>query len=344
MGSPALGDSPRPRFMPTEIVLRHPEPDPAALVRSDSIQADQNPAVVYLSRLAPRSRRVMRQSLDAIAGIVTGGAASAETIPWRDLRYQHTAAIRAALAARYAPATANRGLSALRGVLKETWRLGQMTAEAYQRAADLKNVRGTRLPAGRALAGMEVVRLFESCDADEIAARGSRDAALLAVLYGAGVRRNEAATLLLGDYDADTETLRVRGKGDKERLCPLAEGGAARIESWLLLRGRLPGALLCPVNKAGRITLRVMSGQAVWGIILRRAKDAGVEAFSPHDARRTFISDLLDAGADLSAVQQLAGHASPITTARYDRRGERAKKKAVSLLRVPAHTLNHTDP
>lgn len=78
-----------------------------------------------------------------------------------------------------------------------------------------------------------------------------------------------------------------------------------------------------------------MTSQAVLLILEKRATESGVESFSPHDFRRTFCSDLLDSGIDIVTVQKLAGHASPATTSKYDRRGEESKRRAVEKLDIP---------
>jgi site-specific recombinase XerD len=166
-------------------------------------------------------------------------------------------------------------------------------------------------------------------------ARAVRDAALLALLYGSGLRRAEAVALDLADYDQQAGTLRVRGKGNKERLAHLSDGAAAALDGWLAVRGAWAGPLFVSINKGGALQQRRLSGQGILHIGRQRQRAAGIGAFSPHDLRRTFIGDLLDAGADLSTVQQLAGHAQIQTTARYDRRGEATKKKAAKLLHVP---------
>ncbi len=304
-----------------------------ALRPLEAVPADRHPAAVYLARLAPGSRRTMREALDTIAGILTGGQAGAFAVDWGAVRYQHTAAVRATLAERYSASTTNKTLSALRGVLKEAWRLGLLPSEDYQRATDLSSVKGSTLPAGRAISAGELRALFASC-ADQTPS-GARDAALLGVLYGAGLRRAEAVGLDVEDYNAEDGSLTVHGKGNKSRITYATNGSRAAIAAWLLVRGSESGALFCPINKGGRLTIRRMTEQAVLGIVQKRAARASVAHLSPHDFRRSFVSDLLDAGADLSAVQKLAGHANIQTTARYDRRGEAGKRKAAELLHVP---------
>lgn len=298
------------------------------------VRADRHPALVYLATLGPRSRRPQRHALDVVARLLNPGA-NAEELPWHELRYQHAAAVRSALADRYAPATANRILSAMRAVLREAWRLGLMTAEDYRRASDVEKVRGHRLPAGRELTAGELCRLFSDCAKDRNQSRGARDAAVLGLAYGAGLRREEIAGLCVEAYDAAARTVRVLGKGDRERLAHLAAGGADAVSAWLQRRGSSAGPLVCPISQRGDLEPRHMTSQSIYDLIRRRAARAGISKCSPHDLRRTYIGDMLDAGADLSAVQQLVGHTSPTTTARYDRRGERAKARAAGLLHVP---------
>lgn len=313
---------------------------------ADPMPVRANPVSAYLAGLAESSRRPMRTNLETVARLVSGGRVSAMELAWWELRYEHTSLIRSTLAASYAPATANLMLSAMRGVLKASFRLGYMNADDLQRASDVPPARGSRLPPGRAVDRGELFALFRLCYEDNKTARGARDAALFALLYACGLRRSEAVALDLSDYDPGTLEVRVRGKGNKERMV-YAEGGADRaVNLWLGLRGGETGALFLPVNKGGRIVrervdpdgeviLARLSDQAVYDIVKRRHREAGVKKLSPHDFRKTFVGDLLDAVGDLSVAQQLAGHADPGTTARYDRRGERAKRKAAGHLHVP---------
>jgi site-specific recombinase XerD len=306
------------------------------LVLRVQVERDRHPAAVYLARLAPGSRRTMRAALHTIAGVLSSGALDAQSIDWSGVRYQHTAALRSHLAEKYAPATANKMLSALRGVLQEAWKLGHMEAEVYHRAAHVGTVRGTSLQKGRALHAGELRSLFQVC-ADDQGPAGVRDAALLAVLYGVGLRRAEVVALELPDWDPVGRSLSVRrGKGRKARVTYPPPGAEAALTVWVALRGALEvSALFVPIRKNGVLEGRAMTDQTVLNVLQKRARQAGVKAFSPHDLRRTFISDLLDIGADIATVQSLAGHANVQTTARYDRRGEATRRRAAEMLHVP---------
>lgn len=333
--------------------LAAPEVLPAPILALAPVEevlvGEENPVLSYLGRLSEGSRRTMRGSLEEIARASSGGRLAAVEFPWWRLTGTHTAVIRGYLAGRYAPSTANKMLSALKGVLKACFRLGLMTADERDRASDVAPVRGTRLPPGRSIPRGELSALFAVCAREaedpKMRARGVRDAAMLALLYVGGLRRTELASLRLGDYERETATLRVRGKGNKERPV-YAEGGAdLLLERWLELRGsgELGDPLFLPVRKDGRVEhadafgekKTSLSDQAVYKMVKRRHREAGVKEISPHDFRKTFVSDLLDAVGDLSVAQKLAGHADPATTARYDRRGERAMRRAASHLHVP---------
>ena len=201
------------------------------------------------------------------------------------------------------------------------------------RAIDVPLVRGSRLPSGRALDSGEVGRLFAVC-AEDASPAGKRDGAAFSLLYGVGLRRAETVALQLADYDRNDGALAVRGKGNRQRGVFASNGAKHAINGWIAVRGGAPGALLCPVDKAVRIAVRPITAQAIMVRLKRRSDEAGIASCSPHDFRRTFVSDLLEAGADIAIVQRLAGHASPLTTVRYDRRGSEAMQRATARLRV----------
>lgn len=299
------------------------------------LPTDRNPALVYIASLAPGSRRTMKKALSVISNMIALGTAI-EAFPWHHIRFQHAAAIRTRLAESYSPATANKILAALRGVLKHAFALGLIGAEDYERVRHVQSVRGVRIQRGRALPGGELRALFGVCDPSKPG--GARNAALLAVLYGGGLRRSEVVTLDLEHFDATTGMLMVKGKGNKERVSYVTNGARQALDAWLVHRGDGPGPLFVPVTKGGTILTRRMTDQSVLDLVRRLARRAGIARFSPHDLRRTFIGDMLDLGVDISTVQQLAGHAQVTTTARYDRRGEHVRRRAAEMLHVPFTT------
>jgi site-specific recombinase XerD len=300
------------------------------IVTLEATRVDEHPAAVYLAGLSASSRRTMRGALDTIAQILSGDdQTTLFDIPWQRLRFQHTQAVRSVLTERYAHSTANRMLSALRGTLKAAWKLGLMSAEDYQKAASVESISGETVPAGRALSSGELAGLLDTCEQEPL---GIRDAAIMSLLYGCGLRRAELVDLQLGDYIEEENELIVRGKGNKQRAVPVGNAAPA-LDDWLAIRGEEIGPLFWGLgnrNRGGRLT-----DQAVYNMLRKRARLAGVSRLSPHDFRRTFVGDLLDAGADIVTVQKMAGHADPATTSRYDRRGKRAQHKAASLLHVP---------
>lgn len=299
------------------------------------LAADQQPALTYLAGLGKSSQRTQWAALCVVAAVLTAGQCSPLTLPWWSLRRQHVNAVRAWLIEHRKPATGKRCMAALRGTLKECWRLDLMSIEEYHRAIDIKPIKGEgpAQAAGRAITTGEFNALLDACTHD-LTAAGVRDAAILGLAIRCGLRRAEIASLEITDYNQVEQTIMVKGKGNKTRVVHVAPGVDVVLADWLAVRGDASGRLLLAVNKGGRIEGTGITDAAIYDAMAKRAQQAGVKQFSPHDGRRTFAGDLLDAGADISTVQQLMGHADPRTTAGYDRRGERAKRAAVNRLHM----------
>ena len=143
-----------------------------------------------------------------------------------------------------------------------------------------------------------------------------RDLCLAELLYGSGLRISEALSLDVGHIVPDAPTVRVMGKGRKERLCPLTETCKELLDRWLLLRENIAPAgekALFLAVRGKRLNRR--EAQRILESLCRAAGLA--ETVSPHALRHSFATHLLEAGADLRTVQELMGHARLSTTQRY---------------------------
>ena len=139
-----------------------------------------------------------------------------------------------------------------------------------------------------------------------------RDAAVLELFYSSGLRLAELAALNVPDLDPYTESVRVMGKGRKERVCPVGLPALEAVGRYRSQAGVYEGPLF--INK----TRRRMSARSVWLLLKRYLRHTSLPAtISPHKLRHSFATHLLDAGADLRSVQSLLGHASLSTTQIY---------------------------
>ena len=153
-----------------------------------------------------------------------------------------------------------------------------------------------------------------------------RDQAMLELLYSSGARVSELIGINMNDLstvqtdDGEIRTLKLRGKGSKERIVPLGSFASKAIDTYcvrirpdLVSKSSKPSTALFLNTRGGRI-----SRQSAWQMVLNSAKAAGItEHVSPHVFRHSYATHLLDGGADIRVVQELLGHASVTTTQIY---------------------------
>ena len=200
-----------------------------------------------------------------------------------------------------------RHLSALRSFFKYLMREGIVEANPARTVATPK--REKHLPA--VLQTADIAILFEQPDDSVL---GTRDRAWLELLYASGLRIGELVAIDLDDIELRSRLVKVRGKGSKERIVPFGSKAETAIRAYLAVRGGQDDEPALFVNYRGqRITAR-----SVRRLFERYVRAASLRAgVSPHTLRHSFATHLLNAGADLRAIQELLGHASLSTTQKY---------------------------
>jgi integrase/recombinase XerC len=216
---------------------------------------------------------------------------------------------------RYKRTTISRKLSAVRSFLHFLERKGLSTGNP---AADISTPKqGKYIPTY--LPVDEMFRLLEGPDGEK--PLGSRDRAILEVLYSCGIRVSELAGLDLSSIDFDQRLVRVLGKGNKERIIPIGRKALGTVENYMeatrSLRRKAQGDIqdgpLFMNFRGGRLTTR-----SIGRIIKKYGRQCGLMTeISPHSLRHSFATHLLDGGADLRSVQELLGHASLSSTQKY---------------------------
>jgi len=173
-----------------------------------------------------------------------------------------------------------------------------------------RQIRGPRL-AQKLVSFLPIDETVALMDAGDPAAT-ARDRAIVELLYASGLRVSELVGLDLRDVDLAEMTVRVLGKGGKERIVPFGDAAARALRACLDVRGASAGPVFLN-RRGGRLTVR-----SVHTIVRRHARAAGiVRRVSPHTLRHTFATHLLDSGADLRMIQELLGHSRLSTTQRY---------------------------
>lgn len=308
-----------------------------------------NPATLYIMGLESELSRVtMISHLRQIVRLVTGSDEKSPVdvfkFPWSKLDRLAFQSIIAMMNQRgYSPESIKTYMAAIRGIMAEALELKLIDAEHLQSIRKVKRPRGSRVSTGRSLSIDEAQVLLESCT--DSTPTGIRDKAMIALLFGCGLRRSELVSIKFEDYHPEKGCLLISGKGNKQREVFLTENGTKALDRWITkVRGTGTGAMFVRVWGSGRVASltktvvkngvtqtipNFLTSQSVFYILDKKQKELGMDSFSPHDLRRTLATTLLELGEDLGTVRDVLGHSSVNTTQKYDMRSKDRTKKAV---------------
>lgn len=299
-----------------------------------SLPEVQNPLALYLARLAPSSQLTMKYVLQDAADRLGFVEMDIHEVPWHQLQPGHVIALVAALREDgCAPNTSSLYVNAIRGVTNEAWRQSLISHEHLLKMRSVKPMAGTRLSKGKNIRRTLIRELMDVCAADP-RPQGRRDAAIIAILYGSGMRKSESVNLDLAQIDFAERSLQVTGKGNKQLIKYAPTWAFTALNDWLELRrsclpeGQSDDAFLFNrIRRGSHITRDRITKHAIYFIAKQRGRQIGMDIM-PHDFRRSFITRVIEEH-DLSIAQKLAHHTNISTTASYDMRGENERRRAI---------------
>ncbi|MBS1826209.1 MAG: tyrosine-type recombinase/integrase [Acidobacteria bacterium] len=222
------------------------------------------------------------------------------------------------LSAGRSASTVNVRMSAIRRLAAEAADNGLMAPELASGVGRVKGVKREGVRTGNWLTVGQAEELVNAPDPDTL--KGKRDRALLAILIGCGLRREEAATLTLEHIqqrDARWVIVDMKGKGGRVRTVPMPSWSKAAMDVWTAAAGFTSGRVFRPVNKGDRLSGGQMTAQSIFETVKKYAAEIGVANIAPHDLRRTFAKLAHRGRAALEQIQLSLGHASVQTTERY---------------------------
>lgn len=322
-------EAPEPEVsLEVDLVANRPK-DEAALAG----EMEYCPAARHLLSLnSDQSRRGQASQLRKIAHIV--GAWDWHLVDWASVRETEFAGILDVLRHREKTAASfNAARAAFRGVMRAGMGMGLVEEAVFTRCISLvkgkrreiESAKGRYIPLQEQAAAVRHVAEITPKHQVE------RDIAIVRLALDLGLRRAEFTGLHLKSVNFSGKEISVMGKGGRCRELPISDETLSCLEQWVARRGHWSGPLFNPIRKNGAISRTPLSDQSVYQIITKAASALPV-GFSPHDCRRTFISDMIEATSDLTLARDFAGHSSVETTAIYDRRDRKIKKRALRQL------------
>ena len=215
------------------------------------------------------------------------------------------------------PATVNQSLSAIKRFAAESAEMGYLDVAAETAISRIPGVRQLGVRAGNWLTGEQATALLEAPDRHSL--KGVRDRAILGLLVGAGLRRDECARLTrehIQERDGRPCIVDLVGKGQRVRTVPIPPWVERRVSKWAEMAGIPGGRLFQRIDRHGNLGEYLCAG-SIYGVVREYAAELGFAGLCAHDLRRTHAKLARRGGADLSQIQFALGHASVATTERY---------------------------